>query len=131
LKEGDVSQSNTDFAEGSTLRAAQAAVDASIRALGGYWPPLANLARLFEECGELARAVNQAHGPKRLKPGEARAAAADELGDVLYVLLALANSLGIDAAAALDGALQKARDRAARMAATGLGDAEVGDGGMG
>jgi NTP pyrophosphatase (non-canonical NTP hydrolase) len=95
-----------------TLRQAQAEVDASIRALGGYWPPLANLARLFEECGELARAVNQAHGPKPLKSGEGQAVAQDELGDVLYVLLVLANSLDIEAAAALEGVLRKVRGRA-------------------
>ncbi len=94
-----------------SLRAAQAEVDASIQALGGYWPPLANLARLFEECGELARAVNQAHGPKLVKPGEVRAAAQEELGDVLYVLLALANSLELDAESALATALAKVRAR--------------------
>lgn len=95
-----------------TLGAAQRAVDASVQALGGYWPPLANLARLFEECGELARAVNQAYGPKRLKAGEGQAALADELGDVLYVALVLANSCGADAEAALRSALARARERA-------------------
>lgn len=95
-----------------TLREAQAAVDSSILALGGYWPPLANLARLFEECGELARAVNQAHGPKQVKSGEAQGALAEELGDVLYTTLVLANSLGVDAAAALDAVLAKVRSRA-------------------
>jgi NTP pyrophosphatase (non-canonical NTP hydrolase) len=94
------------------LREAQSEVDASIRALGGYWPPLANLARLFEECGELARAVNQAHGPKRVKPGETQAAMQEELGDVLYVLLVLANSLDVDAESALRGALARAHARA-------------------
>lgn len=94
-----------------TLRDAQAQVDATIRALGGYWPPLANLARLFEECGELARAVNQAHGPKRVKSGEAQAAAHEELGDVLYTLLVLANSLDVDASDALAAVLEKVRSR--------------------
>ncbi|HEY7094206.1 MAG TPA: MazG nucleotide pyrophosphohydrolase domain-containing protein [Ktedonobacterales bacterium] len=94
-----------------TLHEAQARVDASIRALGGYWPPLANLARLFEECGELARAVNQAHGPKLRKPGEAAVSASDELGDALYVLLVLANSVDIDAEAALSAALAKVAAR--------------------
>jgi NTP pyrophosphatase (non-canonical NTP hydrolase) len=103
----------TDSDDGElTLRAAQAAVDATIQGLGGYWPPLANLARLFEECGELARAVNQAAGHKRVKAGEARASAREELGDVLYVLLVLANSLGVDAEEALADALAKARRRA-------------------
>jgi NTP pyrophosphatase (non-canonical NTP hydrolase) len=97
-----------------TLRAAQNAVDASIVALGGYWPPLANLARLFEECGELARAVNQTHGPKPLKPGEAAATLDEELGDVLYITLVLANSLDLDAGSVLAGALARAASRAAR-----------------
>ena len=94
------------------LRQAQADVDATILALGGYWPPLANLARLFEECGELARAVNQAHGPKRIKADETQAAAHEELGDVLYTLLVLANSLGVDADTALRAAIAKAGARA-------------------
>src|SRR5580765_8378688 len=95
-----------------TLPASQRVVDASIAALGGYWPPLANLARLFEECGELARAVNQTHGPKPLKPGEAATTLAEELGDVLYTTLVLANSLDLDAESALEGALARAAGRA-------------------
>lgn len=97
-----------------TLPEAQRQVDATIIALGGYWPPLANLARLFEECGELARAVNQTHGPKPLKPDEPRAVLGDELGDTLYTLLVLANSLGVDAAESLAGAISRAESRAAR-----------------
>jgi NTP pyrophosphatase (non-canonical NTP hydrolase) len=87
-------------------------VDRSIAALGGYWPPLANLARLFEECGELARTVNQEHGAKRVKEGETRHDAAEELGDVIYTALVLANSLDVDAAAALEATLAKVRRRA-------------------
>lgn len=95
-----------------TFAAAQRAVDTSIMALGGYWPPLSNLARLFEECGELARVINQTHGPKRVKPGERRNELEEELGDTLYTLLVLANSLEIDASAALRHALAKTADRA-------------------
>lgn len=94
-----------------TLGEAQAAVDRSIAALGGYWPPLANLARLFEECGELARAVNQAHGPKLVKSGEVQAARAEELGDVLYTTLVLANSLGVNMNEALHAVLTKVERR--------------------
>src|SRR6476660_1131668 len=97
-----------------TLREAQEQVDTSIRALGGYWPPLANLARLFEECGELARAVNQTHGPKPVKTGESAAALEEELGDVLYITCVLANNLHLDAGLALDGALARAMKRAQR-----------------
>jgi NTP pyrophosphatase (non-canonical NTP hydrolase) len=94
-----------------TLAEAQRAVDASILALGGYWPPLANLARLFEECGELARVVNQTHGPKVVKSGEAQRELGEELGDVLFVTLGLAQSLGVDAEEALRRALDKAAQR--------------------
>lgn len=111
-----------------SLRQAQLDVDASIVDLGGYWPPLANLARLFEECGELARAINQTHGGKRVKPDEAPATASDELGDVLYVLLVLANSLHLDAASALDTALRNARARAADMTRQGRQAPERGTG---
>jgi NTP pyrophosphatase (non-canonical NTP hydrolase) len=96
-----------------TLAEAQRAVDASILALGGYWPPLANLARLFEECGELARVVNQRHGPKLVKQGEGSSMVKEELGDALYTLLVLANSLHIDAEEALREALDKVARRIA------------------
>jgi NTP pyrophosphatase (non-canonical NTP hydrolase) len=97
-----------------TLSDAQHAVDASIQALGGYWPPLAALARLFEEGGELARAVNQMYGPKLITPGEAAASLDEELGDVLYITLALANDLGLDAEEALKGALARSQKRATK-----------------
>jgi NTP pyrophosphatase (non-canonical NTP hydrolase) len=94
-----------------TVSGAQAAVDETIQLAGGYWPPLANLARLFEECGELARAVNLEQGPKLRKPREAAVAVQEELGDALYVLLVLANSLGVDAESALSASLDKVRGR--------------------
>jgi NTP pyrophosphatase (non-canonical NTP hydrolase) len=103
----DPGDSPDDVALGGTQRA----VGVSIMALGGYWPPLANLARLFEECGELARVVNQTHGPKPVKPGERRVELEEELGDALYVLLVLAKSLEVDATAALRRALAKAEGR--------------------
>lgn len=105
------SQGPRDSRDDMTLGEAQRAVDVSIMALGGYWPPLANLARLFEECGELARVVNQTHGPKPVKPGERHVELEEELGDALYVLLGLANSLDVDATIALRGALAKGETR--------------------
>src|SRR5690606_27481971 len=53
----------------------------------GYWPPLANLARLTEEVGELAREINARYGPKTKKPGEAAGDLGLELADCLFVLL--------------------------------------------
>ena len=91
----------------TTLRDAQDQVDRWIQSHGGYWDPFQNLARLTEEVGELARAVNQTRGPKVLKPGEKASDPANELGDVLWVALCLANQLGVDLDKALDRTLAK------------------------
>lgn len=107
-----------------TLREAQAAVDRWIAASGGgYWPPLANLARLSEEVGELARELNHRFGPKRKKPGEPPGDPAEELGDVLFVLLCLANGLGVDLEQALRRVLDKYRERDADRWQPGAGGA--------
>jgi NTP pyrophosphatase (non-canonical NTP hydrolase) len=78
---------------------------------GAYWPPLANLARLMEESGEVARAINQGYGPKRIKPDEIPAGLEEEMGDLLFVLLCLANSTGADLQAGFEDALEKYRAR--------------------
>ena len=95
-----------------SLRAAQAAVDAWIgRFEEGYWPPLANLARLTEEVGELARELNHRYGSKPKKPDEPEGDLELELGDTLFVLIALANEQGIDLEVALERVLEKYRIR--------------------
>jgi len=94
-----------------TIPDAQAAVDAWIRAHGGYWEPLAQLARLTEEVGELAREINHIYGPKRKKPTEAARALADEMGDLLYIVIATANTVGVDLDAALRASLTKVTAR--------------------
>lgn len=106
-------RSDAPAGEPLSLRDAQAAVDAWIsRFKEGYWPPLANLARLVEEVGELAREINHRHGPKRKRAEEPETDLALEMGDVLFVLLALANEQGVDLDDALRRVLQKygARD---------------------
>ncbi len=91
-----------------TLAEAQAAVDAWIGQFrDGYWPPLANLARLVEEVGELARELNHRYGPKTKKPGEPEQDLALELADILFVLLALANEQRIDMTMAFQAVLAK------------------------
>lgn len=77
----------------------------------GYWSPLANLARLTEEVGELARAINHYHGEKPRKPDEDDTSVSDELGDVIFVVIAIANSLGIDLDRTMDGVLERYRTR--------------------
>jgi NTP pyrophosphatase (non-canonical NTP hydrolase) len=91
----------------TTLRDAQDHVDRWIQSHGGYWDPFQNLARLSEEVGELARAVNQTRGLKALKPGEKASDPAQELGDVLWVTVCLANQLGVDLEKALAQTLAK------------------------
>jgi len=61
----------------------------------GYFKPLMMLARLTEELGELSRALSHKHGEKRPKPGEEPGDVADEICDLIFVLVCLANSEGI------------------------------------
>ncbi len=77
----------------------------------GYWPPLANLARLMEEVGELARLVNHRFGTKPKKPDEVPQEMAEELADVLFVILCMANEQGIDLDEAFDAVMEKYRLR--------------------
>lgn len=94
------------------LREAQRRVDDWIgRFEEGYWPPLTNLARLMEEVGELARILNHQFGHKPKKPDEPEQDLAEELADVLFVVLVLANERGIDLDEALGDVLEKYRDR--------------------
>jgi len=94
------------------LKDAQAAVDAWIsRFEEGYWPPLTNLARLTEEVGELAREMNHRFGHKTKRPDEPEQDLALELGDVLFVLLVIANEQGIDLEETLERVRAKYRDR--------------------
>ncbi|HEV8264347.1 MAG TPA: nucleotide pyrophosphohydrolase [Gemmatimonadales bacterium] len=62
----------------------------------GYFSPLANVARLAEEVGELAREVNHHFGPKTKKPDEQVGSIPMELADILFVVICLANSQRID-----------------------------------
>lgn len=80
----------------------------------GYWPPLANLARLIEEVGELARELNAIHGPKKKKPAEAAGDLALELGDILFVVAAIANQHQIALDDAFRAVLAKYRQRDAQ-----------------
>lgn len=94
------------------LSEAQARVDAWIGQFEeGYWPPLANLARLTEEVGELARLLNHRFGPKTKKKSEPDQDLGEELADVLFVLLVIANEQKIDMGSALEGVLEKYRLR--------------------
>ncbi len=77
----------------------------------GYWPPLVNLTRLMEEVGELARLVNHRFGTKPKKSDESEQEMAEELADVLFVILCMANEQGIDLEQAFDKVMEKYRTR--------------------
>lgn len=77
----------------------------------GYWPPLAMLARLTEEVGELARELNHRFGAKPKKPTEVDASIAMELADILFVVLCLANAQRIDLDRAFAEMLDKITER--------------------
>ena len=96
-----------------TLRKAQDTVNQWITTIGnGYFSPLTNMAVLAEETGEVARIIARQYGDQTPKPGEEHLDLGDELADVLWVVLALANQTGVDLTAAFARNLAKktARD---------------------
>ena len=94
------------------IRDAQERVDRWIdRFEEGYWPPLAILARLMEEVGELSREINHRFGSKPKRVDEAPAELELEIADILFVLISLANQQGIDLESAFDRAMDKYEER--------------------
>lgn len=77
----------------------------------GYFSPLANLARLTEEVGELSREINHFYGEKKKKDSEAANTIKAELGDNLFVLLCIANSLDIDMTESFNETMDKYNKR--------------------
>lgn len=95
-----------------TLAQMQREVDAYISQFKeGYFSPLTMLARITEEVGELAREVNHRFGEKPKKKDEAENSIEMELGDVLFIVICFANSLGIDLTEAHDQVMHKFRTR--------------------
>ena len=94
-----------------TLEEAQKEVDRWIKTYGvRYFSELTNMAVLTEEVGELARVMARKYGDQSFKQGE-KDNLADEMADVLWVLICLANQTGVDLTAAFEKNLQKKTDR--------------------
>lgn len=94
--------------EEKTMLEIQREVDAYISQFKeGYFSPLAMIARMSEEVGELAREVNHFYGEKPKKDSEQPKTIEEELGDVLFVLICMANSLEIDLQSAHDLVMKK------------------------
>ena len=87
-----------------TIASAQQQVDQWIRTVGvRYFSELTNMAILTEEVGELARIMARTYGDQSFKESDKEKNMADEMADVLWVLICLANQTGVD----LTDALQK------------------------
>ncbi|QRG69938.1 nucleotide pyrophosphohydrolase [Brevibacillus choshinensis] len=77
----------------------------------GYFSPLSMMARMTEEVGELAREINHFYGEKPKKTDEGEKTVEEELGDVLFIVICFANSLGIDLQEAFDRIMHKFNTR--------------------
>jgi len=102
----------TSADDSPTLAEVQATVDEWIRTVGvRYFSELTNLAMLTEEVGELARIMARRYGDQSEKPSDAGRDLGDEMADVMWVLVALANQTGIDLTAALRRNIDKKTTR--------------------
>lgn len=95
-----------------TLRQAQEMVDNWIKSYGvRYFNELTNMAILTEEVGEVARIISRTYGEQSFKESDKNRDLADEMADVLWVLMCLANQTGIDLTTAFQKNLKKKTDR--------------------
>jgi NTP pyrophosphatase (non-canonical NTP hydrolase) len=95
-----------------TISELQSDVDTWIQEVGGgYWSPHQNIARIAEEVGELARLINHLYGPKPKKADEATQEMGEEMADILFAVICLANSQGIDLDESMTRVLSKVWNR--------------------
>jgi len=96
----------------TTIQQAQEQVDQWIKTIGvKYFSELTNLGILMEEVGELSRIMVRKYGDQSFKNKEEELQLADEMADVLFVLICLANQTGVDLSAALEKNIQKKTNR--------------------
>lgn len=95
-----------------TLEEIQSAVDQWIRSYGQrYFNELTNTALLMEEVGELARLMARHYGEQSFKPSETDNDLSEEMADILFVLVCLANQTGVDLTRAFKRTLVKKTER--------------------
>ena len=95
-----------------TVKEAQQTVDQWINSVGvRYFNPLTNTAILMEEVGEVARIMAREYGEQSWKKDAVKEDLGDEMADVLFVLICLANQSGVDLEAALEKNLEKKTKR--------------------
>src|SRR5437764_12613385 len=95
-----------------TIQQAQAKVDKWIKTHGvRYFNELTNMAMLTEEVGEVARVIARTYGEQSSKKSDKGKALSDELADVLFVLICIANQTGVDLTQALTKNLENKSKR--------------------
>lgn len=95
-----------------TLQDAQEKVDIWIKQYGvRYFSELTNTAILMEEVGEVARIMSRTYGDQSFKKSDLDKSLGDELSDVLFVLICLANQTGIDLTTAFEAGMEKRTKR--------------------
>ncbi len=95
-----------------TIKEAQAAVDEWIKTYGvRYFNELTNMALLTEEVGELARIIARTYGEQSFKESDKNRDLGDEMADILWVLLCLANQTGVDLTDAFAKNMEKKTQR--------------------
>jgi NTP pyrophosphatase (non-canonical NTP hydrolase) len=95
-----------------TIKEAQIRVDEWIKTYGvRYFSELTNMAILTEEVGELARIIARKYGDQSFKDSDEKFNLADEMADVLWVLLCLANQTGVNLTEALEKNIKKKTER--------------------
>ena len=98
-----------------TIKEAQATIDQWITTVGvRYFDPLTNTAVLMEEVGEVARIMSRKYGEQSFKESDKAVDLGDEMADVLFVLMCLANQCDIDLEQALAKTLDKKTKRDAQ-----------------
>ena len=94
------------------IKEAQRLVDDWINTVGvRYFSELTNMAMLTEEVGEVARIISRKYGEQSFKESDKEVKLEDELADVLWVLICLANQTGVDLTAAFKKNLEKKSSR--------------------
>ncbi len=82
--------------KGNLLKEVQEIVDNWIHIHGGYWPPLSMICAIMEELGEVAREVNSLEGYKTKKSNNLESNLGEELADLLFSIVCVANHYKID-----------------------------------
>lgn len=94
-----------------SLKDVQDQVDTLVEEFGGYWEPLAMLASITEELGEIAREINHLEGIKPKKPTETPSKIGEELADLLFSVVCVANHYKVDLTESFEKVLKKYQHR--------------------